>query len=388
MSSTRRRFLESSALGLAVPFLGNLSGQTSQGERANLPQETGPLPFDESVLQFWTSKVSQPYRDYQKHITPKKVSQTQPEDSTFVFYSKETGFTLAGDIDPATLKPDDPKNKFPDTGDVNVQVHVERFRPAGKDLDNLNNLETGTLRIDLKQTEKLPQLPEALAWTAMSTLIAGKKGKGGTPLTDPNKDNTRAFDPGTAWGQFQTVPLPGGMGFWSWNFFMKKRQGFWGQLLDHLFQVLHTSEPYLPLLGIPGIAVSGLTYVNNILGAVQAQGDSKWLFQGLDTAVCATKDSIGEVGGPDAAKVVLTTGTYLIVRNSSVSQLKDLVIQDGLVVPPNTKQLDVFDAAKNTLKDQSYLTISVSVKSGSGKKAANSGAKPSSPASEPNPKPK
>jgi hypothetical protein len=124
------------------------------------------------------------------------------------------------------------------------------------------------------------------------------------------------------------------------------------------------------------------------LGAVQAQGDSKWLFQGLDTAVCATKDSIGEVGGPDAAKVVLTTGTYLIVRNSSVSQLKDLVIQDGLVVPHNTNKLDVFDAAKNTLKDQSYLTISVSVKSGSGKKAANSAAKASSPASEPNPKPK
>ncbi len=381
-NSSRRRFLGNSALGLMYPLFGSLPALPSQGEpkRSN----TQELPFDQSVYQFWTSKVRQPYLDFKANITPKNPKQPQPEDSTFVFYSKETGFVLASDIDPAALKPADSKNAFPESGDVSVQVHVQRFRPAGPDLTDLNNLDTGTLRIDLKQTKKLPQLPEALAWTAMSTLIAGKKGKGGTPVTDPNKQNMSAFDPGTAWGQFQTVPLTGGMGFWAWNFFMKKRQGFWKLLLDHMFQVLHTSEPYLPLLGIPGIAVSGLTYVDNILGAIQAQGDSKWLFQGLDTAVCATKDSIEEVGGASAAKVVLTTGTYLIVRNSAVSQIKNSVIQDGLVVPPNTAPLDVFDAAKNTLKDQSYLTLSVSVKpSKSGSKQSNPGAKPSSTGTKP-----
>jgi hypothetical protein len=383
MKHSRRGFLGNSFLGIAYPFVGNLPGLGPQNEQKS-SQGTPPLPFDESVFRYWNSQVRQPYWDFKTNSTGKGVKQSQPEDSTFVFYSEETGFVLASDLDPTKLKPTDPKKTFPDSGDANVQVHVERFRPTGQDLANLKTLETGTLRIDLAQKDKLPELPEALAWTAMATLISGKKGKGGTPPTDPNKDNMGAFDPGKAWGQFQSVPLTGGLGFWTWNFFMKKQQGFWKQLLDHMFQVLHTAGPYLPLLGIPGIAVSGLTYVDKILGAIQAQGDSQWLFQGLDSAVCATKDSIDKAGGKDAAKVILTNGTYLITRNSTVSQLKGLAIRDGLVVPPNTAPLDVFDAAKDTLKDQTYLTVSVAVTtSTTTSKPSSSGAKPSTPVAKP-----
>jgi hypothetical protein len=377
MSHSRRGFLESSLLGLAYPFVGNYPSLGIHAEGQS-PQDS-TLPFDESVLRYWNSQVRQPYWDFKSDQTPKGAKPPQPEDSTFVFYSEATGFVLASGLDPTNLKSEDPTKTFPKSGDVNVEVHVDRFRPAGQDLSSLNTLGTGTLRIDLAQTNKLPELPEALAWTAMATLIAGVKGKGGTPLTDPNKDNMQAFNPGTAWGQFQSVPLTGGLGFWTWNFFMKRRQGFWKQLLDQMFQILHTSEPYLPLLGIPGIAVSGLTYIDKILGAIQAQGDSQWIFQGLDSAVCATEESITKAGGKDAAKVVLTDGTYLIVKNSTVSHLKDLVIQNGLVVPKGTKELDVFDAAKSTLKDQTYLSISVAVTpSATGTKASGSGVAPSS----------
>lgn len=386
MNRSRRGFLETSLLGLPAASKLLLGGPLEAQKEAS---STTPLPFDESVLRYWSSQVRQPYWDFVTQTGTKGAKPPQPEDSTFVFYSEDTGFVLATDLDPSTLKPADPTNAFPQKGDVSVQVHVDRFRPAGADLTSLNNLETGTLRIDLAQKDKLPQLPEALAWTAMATLISGKKGKGGTPPTDPNKDNMQAFDPGKAWGQFQSVPLTGGLGFWTWNFFMKKQQGFWKTLLDHMFQVLHTTEPYLPLLGIPGIAVSGLSYVDKILGTIQAQGDSAWLFQDLSSPVCATSDAIDNAGGKQANKVVLTNGTYLIIKTSAVSQLKHLVMQDSLVVPQKTQPLDVFDAARNTLKDQTYLTLSVSVKpsttspktsNGSGAKTSNSGTKSAAPA--------
>lgn len=387
MNHSRRGFLEKSLLGL--PVASNLLlGGALEAQQKSSSTSTDALPFDASVLRYWSSQARQPYWDFVNHAVAKGAKPPQPEESTFVFYSQETGFVLASDLDPTAIKPTDPTKAFPQKGDVNVQVHVDRFRPAGQDLAKLNNLETGTLRIDLAQKDKLPQLPEALAWTAMATLISGKKGKGGTPLTDPNKDNIQAFDPGKAWGQFQSVPLTGGLGFWTWNFFMKKQQGFWKQLLDHMFQVLHTSGPYLPLLGIPGIAVSGLSYVDKILGAIQSQGDSAWLFQGLDSPVCATSDAIDNAGGKEATKVVLTNGTYLIVRTNAVSGLKNLAMQDGLIVPPKTAQLDIFDAAKDTLKDQTYLTLSVTAKSSttssktsnsSGAKTSNSGTKPAAP---------
>src|SRR5204863_5292063 len=157
---------------------------------------------------------------------------------------------------------------FPEKGDVSVSVHVDRFRPSQADRDQLARLQTGTLRIDVKQVTPLPGLPEALAWTAMEVLASKKSGEPAPTL------NNVKFDPGSVWGQLQTVPLTGGLGFWSWNFFMKRREGFWAQLLDMLFKTLKTAEPLLPLLGLPGIAVSGLKYVDSVLGGIQAEGES------------------------------------------------------------------------------------------------------------------
>ena len=349
MATDRRDFFHSllnGALGGGIASLGSAawSADTS-GARPSKPAAFHPAVFD-----FWNSKVRSPYDEYVSNTQSKGVIVPDAADSTFLLPSESKGLGPA-----ALLSPDDIPS-FPKDGNVSVSVHVERFRPSPADKATLASLQTGTLRIDVKQVTPLPGLPEALAWTAMATLASRTKGQ-----TIPTLDNVK-FDPGSIWGQFQTIPLTDGLGFWSWNFFMKRREGFWAQLLDQLFKVVDTTAPLLPLLGLPGVAVSGLKYIDNILGGIQSQGDSAWMFRGLDIAVCATRKGFDTAGAKGASKLPLTTGSYVIFPQSKVSQLdSDLVIRDGFLVPPNTPPLKTYDAAAKLLPDVSYMTISVGV---------------------------
>jgi hypothetical protein len=348
MSANRRQFLQTSSIAsiasaLAIPEL-NALAQTQNSTKGNAQGV-----FDQSVFNFWTSRVRSPYEDFLAGVNTRGGEQPQPRDSTFVFPSKK------GLVPASTLSPDD-IDGFPADGNKDISVHVERFRPSPADKAALANLQTGTLRIDVKQVTPMLGLPEALAWTAMATLASRQHNQ---PV--PSLDTVK-FDPGTVWGQFQSIPLTDGLGFWSWNFFMKRREGFWGQLLDHLFKTLDIVQPLLPLLGLPGIAVSGLKYVDQIVGAIQAQGQSQWLFKGLDIAVCATKQSFMSAGANGARKLPLTTGSYVILPEDSVGQLdKNLVVQDGLLVPANTDPIKIYDVARTIIPSVSYMTISVSV---------------------------
>ncbi|SRR5216684_327393 len=360
MSTDRRKFLQySSIAGLSPALTALFPGALAQAamvEKQAKPDEQNT--FNQNVFDFWTSKVRSPYEDFLAGEKGKGAETPEPHDSTFLFLSETKGLVPAG-----TLTPSDIKN-FPDDGDKDVTVHVERFRPSPADKAALVNLQSGTLRIDVKQVTPLPGLPEALAWTAMATLASRQKNQ-----KVPNLENVK-FDPGTLWGQFQKIPLTEGLGFWSWNFFMKKREGFWGQMLDHLFRSLDTVQPLLPLLGLPGVAVSGLKYVDQILGGIQAQGQSQWMFRGLDIAVCTTKKSFTNAGGPTARKLPLTTGSYVIMPEDSVGQIdSNLVIQDGLLVHPNLDPRKIYDDAKTILPTVSYMTISVAVSDSKTKQA-------------------
>jgi hypothetical protein len=322
------------------------------------------LAFSQGDFDYWTSKVRSPYDDFIAGVRPRALDMPQPEDSTFLFASSK-GLVPAG-----LLTPDDIKD-FPADGDMSVEVQVERFRPSQNEKATLTQLQSGTLRIDVKQVRPLEGLNEALAWTVMATLASRQKGQ---PI--PDLGNVK-FNPSTVWGEFQNIPLPGGLGFWSWNFFMKKRDGFWGQLLDHLFQTFELTQPMLPLLGIPGIAVSGLKYVDHIIGGIQAQGGSQWMFKGLDLAVCANRKSFDAAGAKGARKLPLTNGSYVIMPESKVDQLGgDWSIQDGLLVPAKTPPTQIYKVASEVLTDVSYMTISVSV-TPSAKAAAASKAKAS-----------
>ena len=348
MDKLRRQLALQSGLAAFLPLLARANvGDAAADPHLPARGARQTLSLDPEVLDFWAHKVRAPYKNYQEHVVAMGSAPVGPLDSTFVFFHPKQGFIPAGLVKPEAIK------EFPEKGDVNVVLHVDRFRPSASDLADLESLQTGSLRIDVKQVKPLPGLPEALAWTALATMVANKHGK------MPDVDKIQ-FDPGAAWGQFQTIPLTGGTGFWTWNFFAKKKEGFWASLLDQAGKVLHVAQPFIPLLGIPGIAVSGLIFIDQILGTLQAEGESKWLFKGLDTAVCATRASYDETPG---SKLLLTTGSYVVCHETDVSKLNKFEIKDGLLVPLGTKDQDVFDAAAETLKDQTYLTVAVAVKS-------------------------
>ena len=343
MEGDRRQFLTRSSLLAMFPLLGGEFFELLAQEPQNGPPGT---VFDQSVYDFWTNKVSAPYDNFLSGVVV-KGGQAPPRNSTFIFPS------TSGLVPATLLKPTDIQG-FPDSGDVDVSVSVERFRPSPADAAILADLQSGTLRIDVKQVQPLVGLPEALAWTAMSTLASRQKNQKIQTL-----DNV-TFDPGTSWGTAQKIPLPGGTGFWSWNFFMKRRTGFWGKFLDTVLQTIKTAGPMFPILGIPGIAVSGLTYLNQIMGVIQAENDSNWMFQGLDMAVCGTKQGFTNAAVNGANTLLLTSGSYIVFPENQVSRLdKDLVVQSGLLVPPNTPPLQIFQAAAGVLPDVSYMTISV-----------------------------
>jgi hypothetical protein len=339
MRTSRRGFV-----GSSLSLLPLAAFPVPKGLSEMAPQVQPTLPaIDPSVIQYWNDSVRTPSQAFRAGAEVKGGPHPNlPKNATFVFFDPQKGFVPAGSIKPTDIQ------GFPESGDVKIELHVERFRPSAVDAASLATLGTGTLRIDVQQATPLPDLSEALAWTAMATLVTGNKS---APAITALK-----FDPGTAWGQFQSIPLTKGLGFWSWNMFMKRRQGFFGQMLGEAFNIAKTAEPYLPLLGIPGIAVSGLKYIDQILGAVQAEGSSQWLFQGLDTAICATKEGYDTAGGDASAKLVLTSGNYLVMYEDDVSKLSNMDLQNGLVVPKNTDKLKVFDAA---LTGITYMAISV-----------------------------
>ena len=74
------------------------------------------------------------------------------------------------------------------------------------------------------------------------------------------------FDPGKSWGQIQQVPLTNGLGFWTMNFFMKKKEGFWGDFLDFAKKISGMLTPVYALLGLPAIAATALTQVDKVMG--------------------------------------------------------------------------------------------------------------------------
>jgi hypothetical protein len=356
----RRAFLRAASGAGLAPAIALLSGTAiaQPHKQGNSNQVAGQSTFDESVFDFWTAKVRSPYEEFVNNEQSKGVVTPQPRDSTFLFPTASKGLVPAPTLETSDI------DSFPDDGNSDVTVHVERFRASPADEAALANLQSGTLRVDVKQVTPLLGLPEALAWTAMATLASRDKKQ-----KVPSLNNVK-FDPGTLWGQFQNIPLTDGLGFWSWNFFMKKREGIWGQLLDILFKTLNTVQPLLPILGLPGIAVSGLTYVDQIVGGIQAQGQSQWLFKGLDIAVCTTKKGFDAAGAKGARKLPLTTGSYVIIPEDAVSQVdKALVVKDGLLVPSDTPSNKIYDVAKTILPNVSYMTVSVSVSKSTAKSA-------------------
>ena len=170
------------------------------------------------------------------------------------------------------------------------------------------------------------------------------------------------FDPGSTWGKLQSVPLPGGGGRWTWNFFLQHRKSRWIQLFD---AIRNNQGLALGILGIglPAIATTALTAVDKIVAGLTQDANTEWLFQSSDMYVYGTKEARDSLEG---SKIRLKQGMYVIVPSDHLTafskQQAGLVVKDGLIVPEKTSSLDVYDAAAQTISDVTYITVGVTAR--------------------------
>jgi hypothetical protein len=345
MKSSRRKFLGTLAAAGCVPAVGERAWtlvSAAMAETTATPEQSEE--FDRDALDFWQHN----------HLTRRKA-RGQSEDPTalamggarvpeFLLFTPEDGFRVASEI---------PDKELYALGDVRISLQVEAFKPSGEDHQEFANLKTGALRIDLEQGKPQNALMDALVRSAVAALNPDKAGKL-PPLAELK------FDPATTWGKARSIPVPGGGGYWTWNFFVQKRDS----LLSRISQLVGAAAKFTPVLGLPGLAVTAMKAFNNFFGFVQANARSNWLFQAASIPVVATKEVRQQ---PEFANgVPVRTGDYIVVPRGHLKRfgdaMKNYELKRGVVVPKGTKPHEVYDAASATLPDVTYLTLSMGVR--------------------------
>lgn len=336
--TNRRDLLASLSAYSAFAALGSLA--PNAGAQTSSDAAPPSIAGQQATYDFWNSNIRDPDFAHTRSIDAGAAPR-----AVCIYYDKVHGFVTGSDIGDAGL---------PDKGDVSTIINVDHVRPSTKDAARFTNLDGGSLRIDLQQATPLPGLAERLAWTAIASFLPNNK------QLPPLKE--MSFDPGTTWGKLQTVPLPGGGGRWTWNFFLQHRKSKWMQLFE---QIRGNAGLLVPIfgLGLPAIAITALMTVDKIVGELTKDATTDWLFQSSDTYLYATKEARDSFEG---SKLRLKQGMYVIMPSEHVAsfakQSAKLVIKDGLVVPANTSSLEVADAALQTVPDVTYITIGVTAK--------------------------
>ena len=322
----------------AMMLLSGLSRAQDPGS-----QESGSrVPADQPSFDFWTQDIRNPES---AEARTRSLGSGSAARASFVFYDEHNGFVTGSDIGDELLR---------DTGDLDVVVNVDHIRPSVADQSRFVNLEGGSLRIDVQQGRPMPNLAERLAWTAIAGFLPENK------QLPSLKEMT--FQPGDTWGKLQTVPLPGGGGRWTWNFFLQRRKSRWMQLFDVIRRNKGLLAPIFGL-GLPAIAITALATVDSIVAEITRDERTEWLFQSPDVYFYDTKWARDAFEG---SKMRLKRGMYVIMPSDKLGAFAKeqaaLTLNDGLIVPKNTKSLEVESAAKDTIKDITYLTVGVASK--------------------------
>jgi len=312
------------------------------GELGNSQERGVPASgaVDQSSFDFWTQDVRNPDSG-----GPGTRAIGSAPRASFVYYDERAGFVAGSDIGDEGLR---------DRGDLDIIVNVDHVRPSLADQGRFVNVQGASLRIDVQQSAPLPSLGERLAWTAIAGFLPENK------KLPALKEMT--FNPGTAWGKLQSVPLPSGGGRWTWNFFLQRRKGRWMQILEAIRRNRGLLAPIFGL-GFPAIAITALTTVDSIVAEMTKDVRTDWLFQSPDVYFYATKYARDSIEG---SKLRLKKGMYVIMPSDRLSafgkEQSRLMIKDGLIVPKNTTGLDVESAAKEVIPDITYLTVGVTSK--------------------------
>jgi len=329
-----------------LPFAGNsaltLLAEFGKSQERSLPQDSGSQTStgDQSTFDFWTQNIRNP-----DSATGGTRSLGTAPRASFVYYDELRGFLAPSELGDDGLR---------DAGDLDVLVHVDHVRPSLADQKRFVNIEGGSLRVDVQQATPLRPLLERLAWTAVAGFLPENKKL--PPIREMK------FDPGEKWGRLQSIPLPAGGGFWTWNFFLQRPKSPWMRIFDVLRRSGGLATTIVGL-GFPAIATTALATVDSLVATLTKDERTEWLFQSPDVYFYATKRARDAFEG---SKLRLKKGMYVIMPSDKLSafgkEQAGLTIKDGLIVPKDTPGLDVESAAKDVIPEITYLTIGVTTK--------------------------
>jgi hypothetical protein len=277
-----------------------------------------------------------------------------PDDAqpVFLHYGAE-GFKNAGELSP---------DKMINEGDVMVSVNTSTVKVGSGDQKTFERVQNAQLRVDVAQKTGILPIIEAMAYTvvgAMRSVQVQTKGTAAQRKSQPTVQNISVSSDAT-WQKMQNIPLPGGEGRWALNLEAQRKDSLFCKVLQN---VVKQGGMFAPVLGLPGIAMSALQSFNNLYGALHASSVN--VIQSAPLRVFATQQAVQKTGVLGSAKgILLQSGTYILIPANQLpdmNQFSKLAVMQGRVVPPETKQTELDEAAADTLKDVTYVTFDVEV---------------------------
>jgi hypothetical protein len=393
MKTNRRGFLVGTplaALGLA-----------QFGEKAFSQASNAGAPPD--VVDFWVRDMGVPAHMVLGGETTRGRQPAGPQTSNL---AREPLF-LHYDPDEGSLMPADqiPGAKMHPFTDAKLDFQLVRMRLNPSDHKQFENFTSGGIYLDFQQGQPQSVFGEmvSLATTTFSAIFPGPKsgssgaksgssgaksgtksgGKSGSGTSGSGASSGKAAAPAGAAAagagaaaapaatiplqaakQSQSLTLPGGLGKTSFACFAKDpRKTLFGSFVDVMSKVVNSPlVSYLPLMTFPVVGSAGLAGIKGLVGSLQGEGgQQQWILQSPPLDVTATVD--GVKASPEALR--LRSGSYIVIPKEHSSALKDqlgkLKILDGFLVPKEATSLDVFDAAPETARMVSYISLQVSV---------------------------
>ena len=359
-SSRRRRdFLkELFAGGSLLPLCTSsaLAGMADTPFDEESAQSLNP-DLDAEAFSFWRdflSRDAQPIVETSgQHRGAAAENSLQP---VFMHYGRE-GFRNAAKLDGSKLISD---------GDVVVSVNTSAVKLSPKGQETFRRLQNAQLRLDVIQKTPILPILEAMAYTVVAGMRAARAGaskqSGESSASGKSVSPVQSItvESDAAWQRMQNIPLPGGEGRWALNLEGQKKDSLFDQVLQRL---LKDTGRFAPLLGLPGLAVSGLQSFDLLYGALHAMPVS--IIKAPPTRVFATQEALNKTGSPGGVTgILLHSGTYALIAAKEApteDQLKALTVMQGRIVPPKTPTEDLDLAAAETLKDATYVTFDVGV---------------------------
>jgi len=377
MSNPRREFIKDL---LTMSALSGLIGSTgaTRAFGATLDRaiaEQAPSALDLGATDFWPNFIDAEGTPSTK--TPRKrgsvaIAQMSTGNNTapvFMHYGKD-GFQNTALLDTQALV-----NKLVKEGDVTVSVNTSAVKIGAQDQKTFARLQNAQIRVDVRQaTSILPSFVEAMAYTLVAGMHSSPKGaavtnskskatakastKGSSTGSDSSVQSLTVTDD-EAWQKMQNIPLPGGKGRWALNLEAQEKDSLLYQILESFLQV---GGQFAPLIGLPGLAISGVRSFDLLYQHLHSQPVK--VIETAPVLVFATEQALENAGGASASGIVLPSGTYILFPTGqlpSEDDLKSLTVTQGRLVPPKTAPEELDVAAAETLKDVTYVTFDVGI---------------------------